>query len=161
MNYLIRGGAFRTGALEWSSDGFAHFADCRLLFLTDFTIAASSAVLLAALFALHRWKQIEFVRFSGRSPAFWAFALLAVFFLAAGAWAAADFNSLFRVFHAILFPGKTNWMFDPARDEIIRILPEDFWARTGALVLALCLGGAGLNALVCEARYTRKQRAGH
>lgn len=158
MDYLLHGGAFRTGALEWSSDGFAHFADCRILFHTDFTLAASSAVLLGALYALRRWKQIEFVRFLGKGPAFWAFAVLAAFFLVLGLWALADFNSLFRAFHAVLFPGQTNWLFDPDRDEIIRILPDDFWARTGAVVLALCIGGSGVNALVCEKLYRRRMR---
>ena len=60
---------------------------------------------------------------------------------------AGFFTGLFTAFHHAFFPGKTNWVFDWRTDEIILILPEIFWAKTGALVLALCLGGLWLTAL--------------
>jgi integral membrane protein (TIGR01906 family) len=74
---------------------------------------------------------------------------MAVLFLALGAWAFLDFEGLFTAFHTVFFPGKTNWVFDFRTDAIILILPEDFWARTAALVAILALGG-GLVLTVLE-----------
>lgn len=71
-------------------------------------------------------------------------------FLLAALWAVIDFTGLFTAFHHMFFPGKTNWVFDWRTDEIILILPEIFWAKTGALVLALCLGGLWLTALAAR-----------
>ena len=54
---------------------------------------------------------------------------------------------------------RTNWVFDARLDEIILILPEAFWARTGALVLLLSFGGLCLAALVGELLYRKKKQA--
>ena len=50
-----------------------------------------------------------------------------------------DFDGLFTAFHHLFFPGKENWIFDYRTDEIILILPEEFWLRTAALVAELTL----------------------
>ena len=159
MDYLVYGADFGTGSLRWSADGQAHFADCRALFRLDFVLLGVSAFVLAAFAVLYRRGRAAFHRFCGRSPAFWAAAGLSAVFLLAAVWAAIDFNSLFTAFHHVFFPGKTNWVFDWRTDEIILILPEAFWARTGALVLLLCLGGLWLAALCAWALGRRKRRA--
>jgi integral membrane protein (TIGR01906 family) len=67
-----------------------------------------------------------------------AIALPAVF----GIYAITDFNRAFVLFHKVFFPGKSNWLFDPNTDQIINILPEEFFAACGALIgvvlLILC-----------------------
>ncbi|WP_306487482.1 TIGR01906 family membrane protein [Agathobaculum sp.] len=146
MDYLVYGAPFGTGELRWSAEGQAHFADCRVLFRLDFLLLAISAILLVLLAVLY-CRGIRFHHFLGRSPAFWSAAGLSAVFLAAAVWAILDFDGLFTAFHHIFFPGKTNWVFDWRTDEIILILPEAFWARTGALVLVLCLGGLWLTTL--------------
>ena len=158
MDYLVFGAPFGTGALRWSASGQAHFADCRALFRLDFALLAVSAAVLLALAVLYRLRRAAFRPLAGRRPAFWAAAGLTAVFLLLAAWAAADFTGLFTVFHRVFFPGKTNWVFDPRTDEIIRILPEAFWARAGALVLALCLGGLWLTALAAH-RLGRRKKA--
>lgn len=37
------------------------------------------------------------------------------------------FNSFFTLFHQILFVGDDTWLFDPAKDPVIWILPENFF----------------------------------
>lgn len=159
MDYLVFGAPFGTGELRWSESGQAHFADCRTLFRLDFVLLGVSAVVLAVLAVLYRRGKITFHRFCGRSPAFWAAAGLSAVFLLAALWAVIDFTSLFTAFHHVFFPGKTNWVFDWRTDEIILILPEIFWAKTGALVLALCLGGLWLTALAAWRLHRRHQNA--
>ena len=152
MDYLVGGAPFGTGALKWSESGKSHFADCRRLFRLDFALLGLSAVVLAVCGLLCRRKRLSPHRFCGRSPAFWAAAVLTALFALAAVWAAIDFGSLFTAFHRVAFPGKSNWIFDARTDEIILILPEAFWARMGALVLAVSLGGAWLTAFVCRRR---------
>ena len=84
----------------------------------------------------------------GRGPAFWAGAGLGIVFLLIAALAALDFDRAFVVFHALFFPGKDNWLFDPAQDQIINILPEAFFRDCAILILGiLVLGCAALIAL--------------
>ncbi|MDO4270062.1 MAG: TIGR01906 family membrane protein [Eubacteriales bacterium] len=146
MDYLVADAPFGTGELKWSASGMQHFADCKVLFRLDFILLGCASLLLLAL-ALLRWRRkIAFHRFAGRSPAFWAAAGMALVFALAALWALIDFNSLFTAFHSVFFPGKTNWLFDEQADQIIQILPEVFWVRTGAFVLTVSLGGAVLTA---------------
>ena len=59
------------------------------------------------------------------------------------ALAATDFDRAFTVFHGIFFPGKENWLFDPATDPVILLLPEEFFRNCAiaiaASLLLLCL----------------------
>ena len=83
-------------------------------------------------------------RLWGRGPAFWAGAGLLAAGLIVGGLAALDFDRAFVVFHAIFFPGKDNWLFDPRTDEIIRVLPQDFFMHCAILILALVVLGCAV-----------------
>ncbi|MEL4861980.1 TIGR01906 family membrane protein [Pseudoflavonifractor phocaeensis] len=156
MDYLVKDAPFGTGTLKWSESGRAHFADCRDLFRLDFILLGTSAAALAVLALTLKLGRRSAYRFWGRDPAFWAMAGMLVFFLVLAAWALLDFEGLFTAFHTVFFPGKTNWIFDAGTDQIIRILPEAFWARAGALVLGLALGGAVLVTLITELVHWRR-----
>ena len=80
-------------------------------------------------------------RLLGRGPAFWAGAGLGGAFLMVGGLAALDFDKAFVVFHALFFPGKDNWLFDPRTDEIITILPQEFFMNCALLILAILIVG--------------------
>ena len=58
-----------------------------------------------------------------------------------GALAAIDFDRAFTIFHTIFFPGKDNWLFDPAEDQIIKILPQTFFMNCAILILSILLLG--------------------
>ena len=47
------------------------------------------------------------------------------------------FEQFFTLFHQILFVGDDTWLFDPAKDPIILILPDDFFLH--AFLLFFCL----------------------
>ena len=126
---------FSTGVLPWSESGRAHFVDVRGLFLLDLGVLAACAAILAVCLLLRR--RVRPYRFRGRGPGFWGAAGLAAVFAVVGALAAVDFDRAFVVFHALFFPGKTNWLFDPATDAIITILPEVFFRNCGILIVAL------------------------
>lgn len=79
---------------------------------------------------------------SGRGPGFWAGVLAAGLVLAVGAWRRWT-SPAFSVFHAVLFPGKDNWLFNPATDEIILIMPERFFLNCALLIGAVLLSACG------------------
>ena len=128
---------FAVGVLPWSESGRDHFADVRGLFQLDLILLALSAAALLALVLFARKKKLAPARPLGRGPGFWAAAGLAAVFLAVGALAATDFQRAFVVFHALFFPGKTNWIFDWRTDPIILLLPQDFFRNCAILILAL------------------------
>ena len=47
------------------------------------------------------------------------------------------FERFFTLFHQFLFIGDDTWLFDPAKDPVILILPEDFFLH--AFLLFFCL----------------------
>ena len=157
LDFCVLGKPFGTGQLAWSESGRSHFADVRGLFLLDFAVLAVTALLAVLLLILYKRGRLRFYRFGGRGPGFWAGVLV----LAVGGLAALDFNRAFTVFHAIFFPGKDNWLFDPATDQIILVMPETFFRNCAILigvVLLVCCG-----ALICSDllhRHREKNRGG-
>ena len=145
LDYCLGAEEFSTGVLKWSESGKAHFTDVRVLFLLDLRALGASLVLLAAVLLYARSSGRTPARPLGRGPAFWAGAGLGGAFLLVGGLAALDFDRAFVVFHALFFPGKDNWLFDPRVDQIINILPQEFFRSCAILILALlALGCAAL-----------------
>ena len=141
LDYCLGADEFSTGVLRWSESGKAHFTDVRVLFLLDLRVLAVSAGLLVGILLVSRKTGQTPARPLGRGPAFWAGAGLGAVFLLAGALAALDFDRAFVLFHALFFPGKDNWLFDPAADQIINILPQEFFRNCAILILALLVLG--------------------
>ena len=123
MDFLLKGTEFRTGDL--------------LLFHLDLWIFAVTGALLLAVFWAFRRKKQRPARPAGHGPSFWAGVLILVLFGGFGAFAASDFDRAFTVFHKIFFPGKTNWVFDPRTDQIILVMPEEFFRNCAILIAAL------------------------
>ena len=143
LDYCLGAEEFSTGVLQWSESGKAHFTDVRMLFLLDLRVLAVSAAALIAVLLYARFTRRTPARPLGRGPGFWAGAGLGAVFLLVGALAALDFDRAFVVFHALFFPGKDNWLFDPRTDQIINILPQAFFRNCAILILALLVLGCG------------------
>ena len=130
---------FAVGVLPFSAEGAAHFADVRSLFLLDLAVLVLSAAILLLLGVYRRYKAVELHRFRGHGPEFWGCVGLGTAFLVIGGLAATDFDRAFTLFHALFFPGKDNWLFDPRLDPVIEILPQAFFRNCGLLILAALL----------------------
>ena len=50
------------------------------------------------------------------------------------------FNSFFTLFHQVLFVGDNPWLFDPAKDPVIWMLPEEFFMHAFILFALLYEG---------------------
>lgn len=141
LDYCLGGEEFSTGVLKWSEEGKSHFHDVRGLFLLDLWAGGIALVLLAAVLIAMRMGAWRPRRLWGRGPAFWAGCGLLTAGALVGGLAAANFDRAFVVFHAIFFPGKDNWIFDPYADQIINVLPQDFFMHCAILILALVVLG--------------------
>ena len=129
LDYCLGAEEFSTGVLQWSESGKSHFTDVRGRFLLDLRALGVSLALLAAVLLCARLSGRAPARPLGRGPAFWAGAGLGGAFLLVGALAALDFDRAFVLFHALFFPGKDNWLFDPRVDP--GVLPQLRPAHSG------------------------------
>ena len=157
LDYLtLPGREFGTGELPHSSDGKAHFEDCKGLFDLNAAILLGSGAVLAVLFLMRkRWGAY---RLGKHSAPFWAAVLSLTAPIMIGALAAIDFDRAFVIFHSIFFPGKTNWVFDWYRDPIIRVLPQEFFRNCAILIGGGLITMAG-GILIWEKRKSKKEQA--
>ena len=127
---------FSVGELPWSASAMEHFADVRKLFVLDLCTFAGATLLLIGVCRFGRKKT---VRLLGHTSGFWGAIGLGILFLTIGTWAALDFDRAFVVFHQLLFPGKSNWLFDSRKDPIINMLPAEFFRNCAILILVIIL----------------------
>jgi len=152
---MSRTPVFSTGELAWSEWGRSHFVDVRGLFSLNMWVLFISGALLTAWAIIKRKAQMGPQRLAGRSIGFWAGSGLLSVFVLIGALGSIDFNTTFTIFHKIFFPGKDNWIFNPAQDEIIKILPEAFFRNCAILIVALIIGSCAV--LIVKDVRRRKQ----
>lgn len=148
----------QTGQLKLSADGAAHFADCKVLFSLDFWAMLVSGVISLTLLLLNRFKVITLSRPFGHGPqllaAIIAVALPIVVILLV---LIVGFDRAFEAFHAIFFPGKTNWLFDWYEDEIIRVMPEEFFLNC-AIIVAVALITFSAVIIITEILLNKKRK---
>ena len=164
LNYLtLPWCEFGTGELAWSESGASHFADCLFLFnLNAVALIISAAIVIACLILAKRGR-IELLKPFGLNLGFWSGAsLLGVFGLLALV-VSQDFNTAFTVFHALFFPGKDNWIFNPYTDEIIKVMPQEFFMNCAILIVAsiilisLTLIVLGIVGKICNKKATSQE----
>lgn len=119
-----------TSDFPMSASGRHHFAQVKNLFLLDYFILALT--LIPGSFFLQRVLR-EKRLFLWRP----LFQIMAVLPLILGILMIGGFDSFFTSFHHLLFPGDNSWLFDPATDPIINVLPEGFFMH--CFLLFFCL----------------------
>lgn len=165
---------FSAGILPYSESGASHFADCRRLFILDFQVLAVSAALLLLNGLIHLFMDRKKRKAAGEAgrpsgsiavyqPArlgskgwpFYSGLIMLILAAILGILSAIDFERLFLFLHGVLFPGKTNWIFDPDTDPVINILPPEFFLQC-VIVIAVLL--VGLSILFMLAGRTKKRK---
>lgn len=104
-----------------SEDGLKHFADVKGLFHLAQLIFLIS---LPAVF--YFWKEVVQKGYGKlyRTVFMWT-ALAPLLITLVGLL--IGFDSFFVLFHHLLFPGDSTWLFDPLTDPVIYILPQEFF----------------------------------
>ena len=127
---------FGTGELRHSESGASHFADCLVLFNLNATALLISLVIVVATLVLRARGKVELLAPGGLHIGFWSGISLLGSFSAIALLAASNFDRAFVIFHSIFFPGKTNWYFDPRTDEIIKVMPAEFFMACAILIVS-------------------------
>ena len=130
---------FSVGSLKFSEEGASHFEDVRKLFLLDYRVLLATAAIGILWLILRKFVHVRPAYWKGHSPVFYGAVFMLVSFVVIGGLAALDFDKFFVIFHAVLFPGKTNWLFDPRIDQVINILPETFFMHCGIVIVLVIL----------------------
>lgn len=119
-----------------SVTGAIHFRDVKTLFLLDYAILIVTA-----------WPAWAYLRSLHRQHDTWRLYRQSLVALAVppllAVLALMGFDQFFVTFHEILFR-NSDWIFDPAKDPIITVLPEEFFAHTfflAFILLELFAGG--------------------
>ena len=166
MDYCMgKSEEFGTGKLAWSDEGKSHFDDCKALFTLDKRLFILSlegiAICIGFICALYNVTRAtrggDTLRKDGTrnevGNAKWGLKIalldetltagaqagIIMLFLSMvlGVMGAVNFEVFFVKFHHTFFPGKENWLFDPAKDEIIKILPEAFFRNCAILIVSV------------------------
>lgn len=137
LDYLtLPGKDFGTGDLKYSEEGKAHFEDCKVLFSLDFFVFLISLATVVTLGILARLKKFTLAKPFGFHVLMTSGVAILGFFAIIALLVAIDFDSAFTVFHKIFFPGKDNWYFGWDTDQIIRILPSQFFLNCAIVIFS-------------------------
>jgi integral membrane protein (TIGR01906 family) len=73
-----------------------------------------------------------------------------------GTFIALNWERVFLIFHKLAF-ANDYWIFDPYEDQVINILPSDFFMHCAALIVGIVFLGGGISAAIYF--IARKRRA--
>ena len=157
---------------QMSESGKIHFADCKKIFDLVQILFLLSGVMLLARVMIQKSKKDTLRQASGEigfkegmhrihgwplysSRCLFITGLLLTGIPAAiGIYALLDWEKLFVSFHKLFF-SNDYWLFDPATDPVILILPDGFFFQCLAVILALVIGSG----LICIARAIKIRKA--
>ena len=133
MNYLTNPFASVLDMPNFSSsaDGLKHFADVKHLFHLNqgvFILTLPAFVLFVKNILLKGYGDLV------KKVIFWTMLTPMIIGLLG---VLVGFDQFFVLFHTVLFPGESTWLFDPAKDPVIYILPQEFFLHCFVLFFVL------------------------
>ena len=134
LDFLVLNKPFGTGELKYSEEGKSHFEDCKVLFDLNFLCLIGSLIVSSLIIILDRLKKIEIKKYFKFHPVFYSSIIAILIPVVVGVLASIDFDRAFEVFHTIFFPGKDNWLFNPRTDQIILVMPQEFFRNCAILI---------------------------
>ena len=131
MDFLTKGAPFGTGVFTCSDEARSHFEDCAALFAVDLAALIISAVLLIGYAVLRVTGKVGAFKLS---PVIIGAALALIPIVFFGVFLLIDMTAAYYFFHNLLFPGKLNWLFDSVNDNVIFILPTQYFIECGIMI---------------------------
>ncbi len=117
--------------LPMSSEGKIHFEDVKALFQKlRMAILPALLIYVSLFFAYKKREKWTFFRDSALSLLIFPPLLAAAF--------AINFDYCFTLFHKLAFTNDY-WLFDPVKDPIINLLPQEFFMHCALLILAVII----------------------
>lgn len=141
MRFLspFRNEPFTLTDLKVSPGGAQHFEDTKVLFNGVYVAGLVSLVAVSAILLVKRRKNKRFLLTSSITTLAVPLLLSLVVMI--------DFDAMFLAFHAIFFNNDL-WMFDPRQDEIIKILPAEFFMHCVFVIVAFWIVTAAIQFII-------------
>lgn len=136
LDYLIIPSktSFSAGVMKFSVEGADHFLDCKKLFALNFKILFLAFLALSLIIVLKKRMNFKLSYFFSHTPLFWSGITTISLPVILGLLIVPNPDYAFVLFHKIFFPGKDNWIFNPYTDEIISVLPQQFFFNCALLI---------------------------
>lgn len=128
MDYLVLNKEFKIGNLKYSESGKNHFHDCKILFMINFIVLFISSFIVILKRKYLKENNIFF---------FSSLIIISIFLILLITSLIIGFDKFFDLFHYIFFLGKDNWLLNPNEDEIINLLPKEYFRNCGILFLLI------------------------
>lgn len=149
---------FNSGIFKMSESGINHFADCKILFDLNFYGLLVSTIITATLTVLHKLKIVTILRPFGHSSYFLAAIIAVALPVIIGLLCLiVGFDKAFEAFHGMFFPGKENWLFDARYDQIIIVMPEEFFMNC-AIIIGVALVAFSAALISADLILARKEK---
>ena len=129
---------FDTTYIVATPEGVEHFYDVRFLMLINNIILVATIIYFPiSYYYIKKNKLFYWAKFSLLYyPSKYFLLFFVIIFLLI---ITIGFDKAFDYFHLLFFAGKKNYIFDPNFDSIISMLPAEFFAIMGAIILFLML----------------------
>ena len=127
-------GDLKFPSLPSSPDGLQHFVEVKNIFTAFYYIAAISSIITLAIILYKRYKK-ENSYLLVSSITVLVIPIIAVL------GSLLNFDAVFILFHKIFFRNDL-WLFDPAKDPVITILPDTFFLHSLLVIIAFVLIGS-------------------
>ncbi|WP_242960787.1 TIGR01906 family membrane protein [Clostridium peptidivorans] len=133
INYLLspKEQEFKLPSISYSKYGQIHFKDVKRIFTSvDILLIVTGLISAVGLLINLKYKRFDFLKQTSSILIILTVVLLTAFMI--------NFDTAFTVFHKIFFRNDY-WIFDPALDPIINILPQEFFYHSALLVVILII----------------------
>ncbi|RYL93852.1 TIGR01906 family membrane protein [Sporolactobacillus sp. THM7-4] len=133
---------FHLPSLNYSRHGQVHFQDVKKIFtFIDLLLILTGMFSASGIYFNIKNKNFQFLKSAS--------AALILFTIVPSILFLLDFNTAFIMFHQLFFRNNY-WVFDPATDPVITILPETFFLHAALLVLGLIFTGILALLIACK-----------
>lgn len=130
-NFSKEPSEFNMPTIKSSPEGQIHFEEVREIFRNvDKLFVVCMIVSIIGLVINIKEKHFEFLKTTSK--------LIITIPLVLSLPVIIDFNKSFIIFHKLLFDNDY-WIFDPNKDPVIKMLPEEFFFHAGIMILVLIL----------------------
>lgn len=122
-------GEFELPTIKSSEEGRIHFEEVKEIFLNvNKLLILSFIITLIGIVYNLRNKQIDFLNMTSK--------LVIILPILVAIPMLINFDKTFVVFHEIMFDNDY-WIFDPLKDPVINILPQEFFYHAGLMIVVL------------------------
>ncbi len=139
---------FNMPTLQSSKEGKIHFLEVKNLFKKlNSLLSIFTVIIVFIIFLFYKYKDFSLLNWSANLLLSLCLLILIPFYI--------NFNKSFNFFHKMFF--KNNyWIFDPANDPVINILPEKYFFHCAILIVSIVIIGS----LILKAFYIKNLRSG-